>query len=84
MTRGNQRDLNRARAEKKHAKHGGKSAPDGPVAQRKANDADIMRQKQQAAASKKAEEGDNKAKGNIYLQPNDNNDRNKVTNQRKN
>jgi len=85
MTRGNQREINRARAEKKHAQHGGRKEPEGAVSQRKTNDAEIMRQKQQAAEARKVQDGDKKekAKGNVFLQPNDNETRNKVTNQKK-
>lgn len=50
MTRGNQRDIDRKRAEARAAKRGGKGTPsDGlSAAQRKERDAAIMREKQKA------------------------------------
>ncbi|KAI9315127.1 hypothetical protein BX666DRAFT_2028713 [Dichotomocladium elegans] len=59
MTRGNQRELARAKNLKKQQKMGkGKPADNGlNVTQRKENDAAIMRAKQEAAAAKKAAEG---------------------------
>lgn len=58
MTRGNQRDLARAKNLKKQEKLGkGKDKETGSgLEKRKERDADIMRQKQAAKAAKKADE----------------------------
>lgn len=53
MTRGPQRDRERARAEARNAKHEKKGAT-GDLATRKERDAAAMRAKQEAAAAKKA------------------------------
>jgi len=53
MTRGNQREVNRERAAKRHADLN-KAAPTEPLTVRKARDAEIMAQKQAAAAAKAA------------------------------
>ena len=52
MTRGNQRDLARAKAQKKLADKE-KSQKQGDYSKRKETDAEIMRQKQAAALAKK-------------------------------
>lgn len=59
MTRGNQRDLDRARALKQKAKNGGnnkkKDKSDVPYTTKMENNADIMREKQRRADEKKAQ-----------------------------
>ena len=55
MTRGNQRDLARAKTQKKLAEEGKGQRKDGKsLTQAKESDAEIMRKKQEAAAAKKA------------------------------
>ncbi|KAJ2868095.1 hypothetical protein GGH94_000363 [Coemansia aciculifera] len=54
MTRGNQRDLARAKAQKKLEKVGGKKVEDGLThQQRKERDAELMRKKQELAKQAK-------------------------------
>ncbi|PWN94054.1 four F5 protein [Acaromyces ingoldii] len=58
MTRGNQRDLARAKAQKKQADaNKGKRADGLSVEQRKARDAEIVKQKQMAKEAEKAAGG---------------------------
>jgi len=78
MTRGNQRDLNRARAEKKAAN--GPREKQADFANRTTRDADIMRQKQQAAEAKKANVSAKPKKVDLNA-PNTNVGSNVVTNQ---
>ncbi|CDH55370.1 predicted protein [Lichtheimia corymbifera JMRC:FSU:9682] len=63
MTRGNQRELARAKNQKKQQKmNKGKPAESGvSLTKRKENDAAIMRAKQEAAAAKKAAEAAGKS-----------------------
>jgi hypothetical protein len=57
MTRGNQRDLARAKTQKKQAEENKGVRKDGvPFSKAKESDAEIMRQKQEKALAKKAEE----------------------------
>ena len=51
MTRGNQRDIDRERAKKRHEKH--EKTKNNDFAKRKLTDADIMREKQKKAEEKK-------------------------------
>jgi len=54
MTRGNQREIDRVRAQKRAAKNAPKGATSGQDLQtRKERDADIMRQKQQKSKPEK-------------------------------
>ncbi|KAF9433207.1 hypothetical protein BGZ76_009756 [Entomortierella beljakovae] len=53
MTRGNQRETDRAKAQKKLAQ-GAKKKSDGSFAKRQENDAEIMRAKQAAKEAAKA------------------------------
>ena len=55
MTRGNQREQNRLRAQKKNADRNKGNKEETSLGQRKDRDADIMRQKQAAAEARKAE-----------------------------
>jgi hypothetical protein len=58
MTRGNQRDLARAKSQKKAAEDGKGQRTDGKsLTNARESDAEIMRKKQEAAAAKKAAEG---------------------------
>jgi len=79
MTRGNQRDLNRARNEKKQTNGPKEKQPD--FSNRSNRDAEIMRQKQQAAEEKKSQNNVSKKKAD-YSSPNTNRGSNIVTNQK--
>ena len=63
MTRGNQREQNRLRAQKLAAGRNKGNKDETPLTQRKDRDADIMRQKQAAAEARKAAEAAGGAKG---------------------
>ncbi len=54
MTRGNQREIDRARAQKRAEKKGGEKQ--GDFQKRKLTDAEIMREKQKKAEEKKQKE----------------------------
>jgi len=56
MTRGNQRDLARAKNAKKQAELKKSQGAGGDVVKRKERDADVMREKQRLAEAKKAEQ----------------------------
>ncbi|KAF9928250.1 hypothetical protein BGZ65_006360, partial [Modicella reniformis] len=57
MTRGNQREMDRAKAQKKASSQGKTKKGELPFAKRAENDAEIMRAKQAAKAAAKADGG---------------------------
>ena len=63
MTRGNQREIDRARAQKRAEKKGGDKQPD--FQKRQMTDAEIMREKQKKAEEKKQKEEEDKIKQNF-------------------
>lgn len=67
MTRGNQRDIDRERARKRHEKQ--EKAKTNDFSKRKLTDADIMREKQKKAEEKKQKEEEEKIAKNPKKDP---------------